>query len=320
MSTHGNYTAEKIAFDSHGDDVVGVLYRPKGQGPFPVVVVLGPYSFSKEQAPTQYATRLADEGFAALAFDPRTVGESGGMPRRLENPKMKNEDVVSALDHLLTRQDIDRSRVFLLGICQGGPEMLDIASYDARVSAVAAVTGYYRDRETDLFMLAAGVSENPFDAATAPTTEQLEALLAARLERAKEAKARYEATGEVVYQPLVSAELGSLAGLPGPLIWSWYGPWTLKGWENRYAIMSDLDHFDYTTVPGVAKLEKPALVVHSDTCMNPAAARRHFDSIPTADKKLIWENGTNHFQYYEQPDVVDRTVGHVASWFQEHSR
>jgi len=320
---HGNYTPEKVTFNSHGDDVVGVLYRPYGKGPFPVVVVLGPYSFSKEQAPTQYATRLADEGFAALAFDPRTVGESGGTPRRLENPRMKNEDVVAALDYLLAREDIDPARVFLIGVCQGGAQMLDVASYEDRVKAVASVTGYYRDRETDLFMIAAGVCENPFDPATAPTTEQLEALLAARLDRAREAKMRYEATGEVVYQPLVSPDLGDLvrgseAGLPGPLVWSWYGPWTLKGWENHYAVLSDLDHFEYTTVPGVAKLEKPALMVHSDTCMNPAAALRHFESIPTPDKKLIWENGTNHFQYYEQPDVVDRTVGNVAGWFRDH--
>lgn len=323
MSIHGNYLPEKVTFTSHGDDVVGVLYRPKGQGPFPVVVLLGPYSFSKEQAPTQYATRLADEGFAALAFDPRTVGESGGMPRRLENPTMKNEDVVAALDYLLAREDVDASRVFLLGVCQGGPEMLDIAAHDERVKAVASVTGYYRDRETDLFMIAAGVTENPFDASSAPTTGQLEALLAARLERARAAKAEYEANGTVVYQPLVSPDLGdrvagSHAGLPGPLVWSWYGPWTLKGWDNRYAILSDLDHFAYTTVPGVARLRKPALVVHSDTCMNPASARRHFESIPTPDKKLIWENGTHHFQYYEQPDVVDRTVGHAADWFRAH--
>ena len=323
MSTHGNYLPEKVMFKSHGDDVVGVLYRPKGQGPFPVVVILGPYSFSKEQAPTQYATRLADEGFAALAFDPRTVGESGGMPRRLENPQMKNEDVVAALDYLLARDDVDPARVFLLGVCQGGPEMLDIASYEDRVKAVASVTGYYRDRETDLFMIAAGVTENPFDVASAPTTAQLEALLAARLERARAARADYAANGTVVYQPLVSPDLGdpvarSNAGLPGPLVWSWYGPWTLKGWDNRYAIMSDLDHFAYTTVPGVARLKKPALVVHSDTCMNPASARRHFESIPTEDKKLIWENGTHHFQYYEQPDVVDRTVGHAADWFRTH--
>ncbi|MDF3336898.1 CocE/NonD family hydrolase [Mycolicibacterium septicum] len=324
MANHGNYNPEKVSFDSHGEPIAGVLYRPNGDGPFPAVVILGPYSFEKEQAPTHYATRLADEGYAALAFDPRTVGESSGTPRRLENPKMKNEDAVAALDYIVGRGDIDSDRVYGLGVCQGGPEWLDIASYDDRVRAVAAVTGYYRDHETDLFMIAAGVSENPFDPATAPTTEQLEALLAARLERARQAKALYEETGEVVYQPLVSPDLGdpikgSDAGLPGPLVWSWYGSWTLKGWENRYAIMSDLDHFDYTTVPGVAKLQKPALLVHSDSCMNPAAARRHFESIPTSDKKLIWENGTNHFQYYDQPDIVDRTVGHVADWFEKHN-
>lgn len=324
MANHGNYTPEKVSFDSHGEHIAGVLYRPNGDGPFPAVVILGPYSFEKEQAPTHYATRLADEGYAALAFDPRTVGESSGTPRRLENPKMKNEDAVAAMDYIVGRGDVDSDRVYGLGVCQGGPEWLDIASYDDRVRAVAAVTGYYRDHETDLFMIAAGVSENPFDPATAPTTEQLEALLAARLERARQAKALYEETGEVIYQPLVSPDLGDPikgadAGLPGPLVWSWYGSWTLKGWENRYAIMSDLDHFDYTTVPGVAKLQKPALLVHSDSCMNPAAARRHYESIPTSDKKLIWENGTNHFQYYDQPDIVDRTVGQVTDWFQKHA-
>ena len=58
---------------------------------------------------------------AALALDLRTVGESGGTPRRLENPRMKNEDVVSALDHLLTRQDIDRTRVFLWVFAREAP-------------------------------------------------------------------------------------------------------------------------------------------------------------------------------------------------------
>jgi len=323
MSKHGTYLSEKVTFPSHGETLAGVVYRPKGEGPFPAVVLLGPYSFEKEQAPTHYATRMADEGFLSVAFDPRTVGESTGEPRRLENPKMKNEDTVAALDYLLSRSDVNADHIFGLGICQGGSEMLDIASYDPRIKAVVAITGYYRDHETDLFMIGAGVSEDPFDQANAPSVEELEALLAARLERAKAAKAKYDATGEVVYAPLVSPEIGSRetgsdAGLPGPLVWSWYGPWTLKGWENRYAVMSDLDHFDYTTVPGVAKLQKPALIIHSDFCMNPASARRHFDSIPTSDKKLIWENEYNHFQYYDQPDVVDRAVGHSSDWFKSH--
>lgn len=66
-----------------------------------------------------------------------------------------------------------------------------------------------------------------------------------------------------------------LLGLEGPVVWSWYDPWTLrKEFENRYAIMSDLDHFSYTTVPGVAKLQKPALVIHGDNSMNAAGAKR----------------------------------------------
>ncbi|MGL6236016.1 MAG: alpha/beta hydrolase [Segniliparus sp.] len=323
MAKHGNYTSEKVRFPSHGETLAGNLFRPAGDGPFPAAVTLGPYSFDKEQAPTHYATRLADEGFVALAFDPRTVGESSGEPRRLENPKMKNEDAVSAIDYLASRPDVDPERIFALGVCQGGPELLDIASYEDRIKAVACVTGYYRDHETDLFMISAGVALNPFDEATAPTKAQLEALLAARLKRASEAKELYETTGEVLYQPLVDPELGDVetgsnAGLPGPLVWSWYGSWTLKGWENRYAIMSDLDHFDYTTVPGAAKLDKPALVVHGDSCMNPRAAKRHFESIPASDKKLVWDNEVNHFQYYDQPDVVDRTAGLAADWFHEH--
>uniref|UniRef100_A0A0D2YHH7 Dienelactone hydrolase domain-containing protein n=1 Tax=Fusarium oxysporum (strain Fo5176) TaxID=660025 RepID=A0A0D2YHH7_FUSOF len=299
MGCHGRYTAEKVTYPSHGETITGILYLPKDVANPPGVVVLGPYSFVKEQAPLQYATRLADEGYAALIFDPRTVGESTGQPRRLENPKMKNEDVVSGLDYLAGRGDVDAKRLFLVGVCQGGPECLDVASYDDRVVAVASVTGYYRDHETDVWMICTGcVNIEPgvdVGSLKMPTPEQGEALYQARIERARKAKELYEKTGQVTYQPLVDQkaadpDVGSLAGLPGPVAWAWYGPWTLKGFENRYAVMSDLDHFGYSTVPGVAKLTKPALVIHGDNCMNAPAAKRHFESIPTKNKKLVWDN------------------------------
>ncbi|KAF3399984.1 Uncharacterized protein F1880_008402 [Penicillium rolfsii] len=324
MPFHGQYTTEKVQYPSHGETIGGILYRPTNAKNPPGVVITGPYSYMKEQAPLQYATRLADEGYAALIFDPRTVGESTGQPRRLENPKMKNEDMVAGLDYLSARGDIDASRLFLVGICQGGPESLDVASYDSRVKGVASVSGYYRDHETDIYMICAGcVAWKPgmdIGEMAMPTPEQGEALYKARLERAKEARALYDKTGEVVYQPLVDPKAadpntGALAGLPGPVVWSWYGPWTLKGFDNRYAVMSDLDHFDYTTVPGVAKLNKPALVIHGDNCMNAAAAKRHYKSIPTDKKKLIWDNEVSHFQHYDQPDCVDRNVGNIAAWF-----
>lgn len=92
-------------------------------------------------------------------------------------------------------------------------------------------------------------------------------------------------------------------------------PLTLTAFENRYTMMTDLDHFGYTTVPGVAKLTKPALVIHGDNCLNPAAAKRHFESIPTERKKLIWNNDVSHFQHYDQADCVDRNVGEIAAGF-----
>ncbi|KIW17927.1 hypothetical protein PV08_05122 [Exophiala spinifera] len=324
MPAHGNYTTEKVRYPSHGETIGAVLFRPNGVAKPPGIVLTGPYSFIKEQAPYQYGTRLADEGYAALIFDPRTVGESTGTPRRLENPKMKNEDAVAGLDYLVSRGDVDTSRLFVVGICQGGPQSLDIASYDDRVKAAASVTGYYRDHETDIYMVSVGcVAWKPgVDISTLkmPTSEQGEALLKARLERARKARELYDTTGEVVYQPLVDPtaadpDTGALAGLPGPTVWAWYGPWTLKGFENRYAVMSDLDHFSYTTVPGVAKLNKPALLIHGDNCMNPPAAKRHFESIPAVNKKLIWNNDISHFQHYDQPDVVDRNVGDIAKFF-----
>lgn len=325
MAVHGKYMTEKVKYPSHGETVAGVLYKPKNIDNPPGVVIIGPYSFTKEQAPTQYATRLADEGYAALIFDPRTVGESTGEPRRQENPVMKNEDAVAGLDYLVKRGDINQDALFLVGVCQGGPQCLDIASRDTRVKGVASVTGYYRDHETDVYMICAGcVNAEPgvdVGSLVMPTPAQGEALYQARLERAKKAKDVYEKTGQVEYQPLVDPkaadpDVGALAGLPGPVVWAWYGPWTLsRSFENRYAVMSDLDHFGYTTVPGVAKLQTPALVIHGDNCMNAPAAKRHFDSIPTRKKKLIWDNDVSHFEHYDKPDAVDRNVGEISSWF-----
>ncbi|CUM68125.1 uncharacterized protein PRCAT00005842001 [Priceomyces carsonii] len=325
MSFLGDYTTNTVTYPSQGESIAGVLYRPNNVSKPPGIVIIGPYSFIKEQAPMQYATRLANQGYATLIFDPRTVGESSGEPRRLENPKMKNEDAVAGIDYLILRGDINENKIFLVGICQGGAECLDIASYDDRVVGVASVSGYYRDHETDIYMICAGcVDWKPdVDIATMkmPTPEQGEALFRARIERAKKAQKLYETTGEVIYQPLVDKKaadpnVGSLAGLPGPVVWSWYGPWTLKNYENRYAVLSDLDHFGYQTVENVAKLKKPALLIHGDNCMNGAAAKRHFDSISTCRKKLIWNNDVSHFQHYDQPDVVDRNCGEIFSWFQ----
>jgi fermentation-respiration switch protein FrsA (DUF1100 family) len=295
------YHIEKVRFNSHGADLVGNLYLPQGlDGPAPALPLLGPETFVKEQAPTQYAKRLANSGFVTLAFDPRYAGESGGEPRRWENPWHKAEDAIAAIDLLITRPEVDSERIAAMAICQGSSVMLCAAADDPRIKALVTVAGHYRDRDADLLWM--GGEEG----------------LHKRLARGQNAKAKFGASGEVDYVPAVDPERLDV-GMPGRVVYDWYIPWANAGiWENRYAMMSDADVLGYESLSAASRLRTPYLMIHSDNCFLPSAARRHFEAVPARDKLLQWEGATAHFQYYDDTVVMDRTTGLANDWFRRH--
>lgn len=99
----------------------------------------------------QYVWRLMREGFMALAFDPRFDGESGREPRRHESGAEKVKDIQSAVDHLIARPDVDPSRLYVLGVCQGVNWAIESAIADSRVRAIFA--GHYLTPEVALMYL-----------------------------------------------------------------------------------------------------------------------------------------------------------------------
>ena len=186
MRTH---TVERIQFSSGGETLVGLLCAPTGApAARAAVVLLGPFGFVKEQSPVQYATRLADAGFVALIFDPRCSGESGGSPRRHEDPLDKIDDAKAAIAWLARRPEVDPARIGALGVCQGCSEMIAVAADEARVKALVLVSGQYLYAE----------NLRKFFAGGGPTLEE-------RIARGRAAKARYEAAGLVDYTDVVSA-------------------------------------------------------------------------------------------------------------------
>jgi dienelactone hydrolase len=109
----------RFTFQSEGEALVGDLFLPEGAEPSGVVVAVGPLTSVKEQASGTYAQAMAERGYAALAFDYRSFGESDGRPRQLENPDAHIEDIRNAASALLADKRLTNLPLFGLGICCG---------------------------------------------------------------------------------------------------------------------------------------------------------------------------------------------------------
>jgi len=292
---------EKVTFKSGGSDVVGDLYAPAGVGRSPAVAIVGPMTFQKGQAPTQYAKRFADLGFVALAFDPRYRGESGGEPRAWENPLHKVEDLKAAVAYLQGRPDVDRRQVSIFAICQGASIAVGAAAEIPELRALATVSGQYRDLAGDLQWLT-------------------QAGLEARRARGEAARRKFLETG--VSDCVKAVDKTDMnVGMPGEFVWAWYQPWADRGlWENNYAVMSDADILAYESLTAAGKMATPWLMVHGENCFLPKAALRHLEAVPaTTNTRLIWDE-TPHFAYYDHAPSIDRAAQAAADWFRTAQR
>lgn len=256
---------EKVTFSVGTTSLVGDAYSTSKEEKKPAVAIIGPMTYQKEQAPTEYAKRLAGMGFVALAYDSRYRGESGGEPRAWENPFHKVEDLKAAFEYLKSRDDVDPEQVSILAICQGSSIAVRAVAELEGVHALASIAGHYRDHEGDIEWL----TEDGY---------------AARLAQGQDAKDLFETTGEVQYIKGVD-QIDMNVGMPGDFVWEWYHPWADRGqWENRYAVMSDADLLSYESIEAAKTLTTPWLMIHGDYNFLPNAARRHMAAVPSTTK------------------------------------
>jgi carboxymethylenebutenolidase len=137
-------SGKEVSYKSGDETVMGMLYTPAGSGPFPGIVVIhewwGLNDWVKEQA-----SKLADQGYAALAVDlyrskvadnPNTAHElMRGVPE-----DRAARDLHAAVEYLKSQPNVRKDRIASIGWCMGGGYSLNVAL--AEPTLAAAVINY----------------------------------------------------------------------------------------------------------------------------------------------------------------------------------
>jgi pimeloyl-ACP methyl ester carboxylesterase len=129
---------ESVHFSSGNLTLAGTLLVPGGTQRHPAVFLF--HGSGPQGRDLSTARWFAEQGFAALTYDKRGVGESTGDFRA--GPFMDLcDDGLAAVEYLKSRKEIDPRRIGVWGLSQGGWLGPLAASRSADISFVIAVSG-----------------------------------------------------------------------------------------------------------------------------------------------------------------------------------
>ena len=291
---------ERVEFGADGITLVGDLRAPSASGSAPGLVFTGPFTGVRDQVTGLYAERLAAAGFATLAFDHRNFGESGGRPRRHEDPQGKLADLRAAVSFLRERPEADPERIGAVGICLGGGYALKFAAFDPRVKAFAGIAGAYNTP----YAMRSGMGRDGY--------RQVLASLTATAEEQDRGR-------QVQYLPAVAAE--GEAAMPGEEPFAYYG--TSRGasayWENSVTRASVRELLTVDNMAGADFLSPtPGLIVHGveDAYCSPEGAREAYQRIGEP-KRMVWLDAKLHIDLYDTEPYLTQAVEAVTAFLAE---
>jgi carboxymethylenebutenolidase len=158
-----SYAADgkSVSYKSGNETVQGMLYAPSGSGPFPGILVIhewwGLDGWMKEQA-----SRLADEGYVALAVDlyrgrvAKTPDEAHEIMRGVPEDRAAR-DLHAAVEYLKSLPNVKKDRLGSIGWCMGGGYSLDVALTEPTLTADVIHYGHLATDQASLKKINASV-------------------------------------------------------------------------------------------------------------------------------------------------------------------
>ncbi|GAA2780977.1 alpha/beta hydrolase [Nonomuraea dietziae] len=287
----------KISFESGGTRCVGYLHLPENLvEKVPCVVLCHGFSGTMDRL-YPHAERFAAAGLAALVFDYRNFGESGGQPRQFVDVGGQQDDLRGAIGFARSAQEIDADRIMLWGNSLGGGHVISVAADDPGVTAVVAqipFNGFAKVRER-----------------SASSTRKLQAVilwdaLLGRLGLPPHYIPMVGAPGQLAVTATAEAEqhIKTLSGAGGL-------------WRNSVAPRSLLTMARYRPGDAAARLRMPLLVcIAADDTETPAETTTSLaERAPRGELKVY--PGT-HFTFYNDPELRERVLDDQIAFFRRH--
>ena len=283
-----------VTFKSSGQTLAGDLYLPDSfnEGDrLPGIVVTGAWTTVKEQMAGTYAAEMADRGFAALAFDFRGWGQSPDSVRFLEDPVRKTEDINAAANYLATRPEVDAKRIAGLGVCASAGYVSDAALQNANIRSVALVAPWLHD--ADIVDAVYGGAEG----------------VAGLIEIGRNAK---RASEPVILE--AASTTNDAAVMYQAPYYTETGRGLIPEYDNQFNAASWEGWLTYDAIQTADRLQKPILLVHSESAAIPQGAKEYARRMG-GNASELWLSDVSQFDFYDQPDAVSASADAVSEHF-----
>lgn len=300
--------SKEISIQNHngqGITLAAVINFPEGfdeSKTYPAVVVSHPGGGVKEQTAGLYARKLAEHGLITIAYDASYQGASTGLPRQLENPYVRTEDVSAVIDYLTTLPYVDNNRIGAMGICAGAGYTANAAINDRRIKAVGMVSAVNIGQ-----MFRNGWENNVKDA---------DAI--AYIQAGTDARTSDASGAEIATIPLAPLREEDAPNEELREAWEYYHTPRAEhpnapGFATARSLTQIITYDAYNKAE--AFFTQPLLAIAGSVAGSKWMSEDLINRAASTDKQLYVVVGANHMSLYDKLNFVDEAVAQLVPFF-----